>query len=243
MTEYEEFNRTRDHPKFLLWHERGLAFDWAAGKQASTHPPTPPTFGQGGGGRERRSNPPTHPPPTHPHPPPPVGNTREKSLNISLTDTARQNGSIFAHVFFIREDFEWDEEEKRLWSYKRVPMNVYKKKPKVGKPPTHPPTHPTFPPLHATHPPTHPPTYLQPQEKKLKALLASSSKEEEQQEPTEEEEEKKEEDKDQPPTLLSFWKPELSLSLVHHFQAWPRASQLPGHLIEQVGGCVGGWVG
>jgi hypothetical protein len=31
LTEHRDFDRRRDHPKFLLWEERGLAFDWAEG--------------------------------------------------------------------------------------------------------------------------------------------------------------------------------------------------------------------
>ena len=31
LTEHLDFNRTRDHPSFLLWEERDLTFDWNKG--------------------------------------------------------------------------------------------------------------------------------------------------------------------------------------------------------------------
>lgn len=35
--------------------------------------------------------------------------------------------------------------------------------------------------------------------------------------------------------MISFWKPALSLHIVHHFEAWPRAGQLPPFIVQQVG--------
>ncbi len=34
--------------------------------------------------------------------------------------------------------------------------------------------------------------------------------------------------------LVPFWKPTLALHLVHHFEGWPRAGQLPPFIVEQV---------
>ena len=34
--------------------------------------------------------------------------------------------------------------------------------------------------------------------------------------------------------MAAFWKPTLSLHLVHHFDAWPHARQLPPFIVEQV---------
>jgi hypothetical protein len=42
--------------------------------------------------------------------------------------------------------------------------------------------------------------------------------------------------------LVPFWKPTLALHLVHHFEAWPRAAQLPPFIVEQVGRW-GAWTG
>ncbi|TFJ84949.1 hypothetical protein NSK_003977 [Nannochloropsis salina CCMP1776] len=157
LTEHRDFDRRRDHPKFLLWEERGLAFDWAE------------------------------------------GNSRKKEMNITLTESVRRNGSVFAHVWFVRDDLAWNEDDKRLWSYKRIPMNVYKKAPKDKK------LKPLLPSASTSSPPSSPPS-----------SPSSASIE-------------------GPPPILSYWKPSLSLSLVHHFHGWPQASQLPSHLLAQVG--------
>jgi hypothetical protein len=37
------------------------------------------------------------------------------------------------------------------------------------------------------------------------------------------------------PDMVAFWKPTLALHIVNHFEAWPRASQLPPFIVEQVG--------
>lgn len=41
-------------------------------------------------------------------------------------------------------------------------------------------------------------------------------------------------EKDNDNDMVPFWKPALDLHLVHHFDGWPRAGQLPPFIVEQV---------
>ena len=60
LTEHLDFNRTRDHPSFLLWEERDLSFDWNKGNTREKQMNITLTgkggreggMGGGGGGRE-----------------------------------------------------------------------------------------------------------------------------------------------------------------------------------------------
>jgi hypothetical protein len=100
LTEHPDFNRTRDHPKFLLWEEHDLTFAWDT--PTATYTPTDTDTD------------------THTHTHIQKNNTREKTMNVTLTEAARRNGSVYAHVFFIREDYEFDPFEQRLWSYRCI---------------------------------------------------------------------------------------------------------------------------
>eukprot|EP00455_Lapot_gusevi_P053598 TRINITY_DN839_c0_g1_i1.p1 TRINITY_DN839_c0_g1~~TRINITY_DN839_c0_g1_i1.p1 ORF type:complete len:643 (+),score=203.02 TRINITY_DN839_c0_g1_i1:51-1979(+) len=133
-------------------------------------------------------------------------NERSTNITIPATSHVQNNGSIWAHIFFLRADAKFDVHrinyDDPSINYKKQQLNEYRPKPKINT-----------------------------RKNLISGEWADDRVAKELAESSKQEHELLEEMKAQPVEIQSFWKPVLSLRLVHDFTVFP-ANGIPAQLSE-----------